>query len=344
MFESINEWAWQEMLFLRVIMITTKTFTLPGTPLLLAPMEDITTGPFRKICKSYGAGLVYTEFVSSEGLIRDAGKSLRKLKVDDQERPVAIQIFGHDIASMVKAAQVAAEAGPEMIDLNFGCPVKKVVRKGAGAAMLRDPEKMIAMTREIVQAVDIPVTVKTRLGWDSDNIIIDKLAEPLQETGIAALTIHARTRSQMYKGQADWSYILSVKQNPNIEIPIIGNGDIDSAEKAKSCLEEYNPDALMIGRAAIGNPWIFKQISEYLKSGDKVALPGDRERVEVTLGHLRSEMQEKTEHSAILEMRKMYSGYFKGVDNFKSYKIQLMKVKTFNEVEAVLHDWMHSRK
>ncbi len=325
-------------------MITTKTFTLPGTPLLLAPMEDITTGPFRRICKRFGADLVYTEFVSSEGLIRDAGKSLRKLKVDDRERPVAIQIFGHDIINMVKAAQLAAEAEPEMIDLNFGCPVKKVVRKGAGAALLREPEKMISMTREIVRAVDIPVTVKTRLGWDSDSIIIEKLALPLQDTGIAALTIHARTRAQMYKGQADWSHIRSVKQNPNIEIPIIGNGDIDSAERAKHFLNEYNPDALMIGRAAIGNPWIFKQISQYLISGEKGAMPDSCERVHVALEHLRNEMQEKTEREAIFEMRKMYSGYFKGVDNFKAYKIKLMQAKTYKEVERILDDGMHSRK
>lgn len=325
-------------------MITTKTFALPGTPLLLAPMEDITTGPFRKICKKYGAELVYTEFISSEGLIRDAGKSLRKLKVDDQERPVAIQIFGHDTENMVKAAQLAAEAGPEMIDLNFGCPVKKVVRKGAGAAMLRNPDKMITMTREIVQAVDIPVTVKTRLGWDADSIIIEKLAEPLQETGIAALTIHARTRAQMYKGQADWSHIRAVKQNPNIEIPIIGNGDIDSAGKAKYFLEEYHPDALMIGRAAIGNPWIFKQISEYLQTGIKVAMPDANERVKITLEHLQAEMQEKTEREAIFEMRKMYSGYFKGVDNFKPQKIRIMEAESYKEVKAVLEKWMHSRK
>lgn len=316
--------------------------SFPDVPLLLAPMEDITDLPFRKICKKFGADLVYTEFISSEGLIRDAGKSVKKLQIDNEERPVGIQIFGHDINSMVAAARYVEKAHPDFIDLNYGCPVKKVVNKGAGAALLKNPEHMLKMTRAIVEAVDLPVTVKTRLGWDMDSIIIEKLAEPLQETGISALTIHGRTRSQLYKGIADWSMIKKIKENPNIEIPIIGNGDIDSAEKAKYALDHFQPDALMIGRAAIGNPWIFSQVRTYLEKGFIPPEPDLHERVKVCRGHLIQEMALKGERSAVIEMRKNYSGYFKGVQNFKPFKLKLMKAETKEELDNIFAEILNS--
>lgn len=319
-------------------MLKTGNIELKGTPLLLAPMEDITDRPFRKICKRFGADIVYTEFISSEGLIRDADKSIKKLVIDEEERPVGIQIFGHDIESMVRAARYAEKAAPEVIDLNFGCPVKKVVKKGAGAALLKNPEFMLKMTRAIVEAVDVPVTVKTRLGWDHDSQIIDQLAEPLQETGIKALTIHGRTRSQLYKGIADWTLIGKIKQNPNIEIPIIGNGDIDSVEKAKEMLEKYNPDALMIGRAAIGNPWIFEQVKLYLEKGKLIAPPSIENRIEICLEHLLEEVKTKGERGAIIEMRKNYSGYFKGVKNFKPHKIKLMQAENIEDIYRIFED------
>jgi nifR3 family TIM-barrel protein len=323
-------------------MIKNGKISISGTPLLLAPMEDISDRPFRKICKRFGADLVYTEFISSEGLIRDAAKSTEKLLVYDDERPVGIQIFGHNTASMVKAAQQAAKASPDLIDLNYGCPVKKVVKKGAGAALLRTPEHMISMTKAIVEAVDIPVTVKTRLGWDYEIIIIDQIAERLQETGIAALTIHGRTRSQLYKGEADWSFIKKIKNNPNINIPIIGNGDINSAIKAKYYLDHYRPDALMIGRAAIGNPWIFAQIAHYLNTGETLPPPALEERISVSLEHLQEEAAIKGEHQAVIEMRKAYSGYFKGVSNFKHYKIKLMQAESVHEVQNIFEELKNS--
>lgn len=312
--------------------------SLEGTPLLLAPMEDITDQPFRKICKRFGADLGYTEFISSEGLIRDAGKNVKKLSIDQDERPVGIQIFGHDIKSMVAAARYAEKANPEIIDLNYGCPVKKVINKGAGAALLKNPEHMIKMTRAIVEAVDVPVTVKTRLGWDNGSLIIDQLAEKLQDTGIKALTIHGRTRSQLYKGVADWSLIRKVKQNPNIEIPIIGNGDIDSPEKAKEYTEKFHPDALMIGRAAMGNPWIFREIKHFMEKGGKLPLPTLEERIKVCLEHLQEERELKGERAAVIEMRKNYPGYFKGIANFKHHKIKLMQAANLHEISQILEE------
>lgn len=313
-------------------------------PLLLAPMEDITDMPFRTICKRLGADLVYTEFISSEGLIRDASKSLVKLDINPLERPVGIQLFGHDIDSMVLAARYAEKAQPEIIDLNFGCPVKKVVRKGGGSAMLQTPDIMVEMTRQIVKAVNIPVTVKTRLGWDHNSMIIYDLAERLQDTGIAALSIHGRTRSQLYKGEADWTLIGEIKQNPNMEIPIIGNGDITSAQKAKHYLDTYQPDGLMVGRAAIGNPWIFGQIRHFLDTGEEIPLPTTEDRRDVCLEHLSSEILFKGERQAVIEMRKAYSGYFKGVENFKPYKAKLMTALSLTEVEDILTQFITFQK
>jgi tRNA-dihydrouridine synthase B len=246
---------------------------LPPQPLLLAPMEDVSDPPFRAVCKQQGADLLYTEFISSEGLIRDAAKSLQKLDIYEQERPVGIQIFGAELESMREATAIVEKTQPDIIDINFGCPVKKVVCKGAGAAILREPEKMEALTREIVRSTALPVTVKTRLGWDQDSIRIVEVALRLQDAGIQALSIHARTRAQMYKGTADWSWIQRVKQHPDIEIPIFGNGDIDSPQKAQQYLQQYGPDGLMIGRAAIGYPWIFREIKHYLATGQLLPPP-----------------------------------------------------------------------
>lgn len=307
-------------------------------PVFLAPMEDVTDQSFRKICKKMGSDMVYTEFVSSEGLIRDAEKSLRKLHLDEGERPVGIQIFGHDIQSMVEAAKYAERFQPDLIDLNFGCPVKKVVRKGGGAGMLKQPDLMVEMTKAVVQSVDIPVTVKTRLGWDHTSIIIQELALRLQDVGIQALTLHARTRSQLYKGVSDWSYIQQLKADKNIEIPIIGNGDITTPQGALHAFEQYQPDAIMIGRAAIGNPWLFKSVKTYIEQGVLLEAPTLRERVEVCLTHLQENIQEKGERQSILEMRKLYSGYFKGVEHFKPFKLQLMNAKTLEEAKSIMEN------
>mgnify|MGYP006281451085 CR=1 FL=1 len=305
-------------------------------PLVLAPMEDITDQAFRLICKSFGADLMFTEFVSSEGLIRDADKSLRKMHINDRERPLGIQIFGHDKRSMVRAAHYAARFEPDLIDINFGCPVKKVVRKGGGAAALKDPEAMIEMTRAIVKATDIPVSVKTRLGWDEKSIVIDRIAEPLQDTGICALTIHGRTRSQMYKGTADWTLIGAIKQNPAIEIPIIGNGDIDSAEKAADYTQTYQPDAIMIGRASTGYPWIFEEIRHHFDTGETLPLPSLDQRIGVFKQHLDKATEIKGSKKAIIEIRKFYSGYFKGIPHFKPYKVQLMQATSIEQIEDIL--------
>lgn len=301
-------------------------------PLLLAPMEDITDPPFRRICKQLGADLLYTEFISSEGLIRDAIKSAEKLDFEESERPIAIQIFGHEVSSMIKAAQMAAAANPDIIDINFGCPVKKVVSKGAGSAMLRTIPKMLEITRAVVNSVNIPVTVKTRLGWDEDSKNIVDVAELLQDTGIAALTIHGRTRSQLYKGEADWELIGKVKNNPRMHIPIIGNGDITSPEIAAEKAAKYGVDGLMIGRAAIGNPWIFKEIKHYLQYGTHIASPSITERVKICRIHLQNSVLWKGEKRTINEMRKHYASYFKGLSHFKEYRIKLV---TFNQIEDI---------
>lgn len=305
-------------------------------PLLLAPMEDITDGAFRQICKRFGADIVFTEFISSEGLIRNASKSTVKLGFEACERPIAIQIFGHDTGSMKKAAEMAAAANPDFIDINFGCPVKKVVSKGAGAAMLRTPDKMIEITRAVVNSTSLPVTVKTRLGWDENSKIIVTLAEKLQDTGIAALSIHGRTRSQLYSGTADWTLIGEVKRNPRMHIPIIGNGDIKSGPDAYELLNKYGVDGLMIGRAAVGNPWIFRDIKNYLQTGNTASTPSLEERISVCTEHIIHSCKIKGEKRAIPEMRKHYSGYFRAVADFKETKMQLLNAKAIEEILEIL--------
>ncbi len=305
-------------------------------PLLLAPMEDVSDPPFRAICKELGADLVYTEFISSEGLIRDAAKSTQKLDIFQTERPVGIQLFGDDIDSMIEAARIAEKVNPDIIDINYGCPVKKVVCKGAGASLLRDIPKMAAMTRAVVKAVSVPVTVKTRLGWDEASINIEEVALRLQDAGIQALTIHARTRAQLYKGSADWSYIQKVKALPDLEIPVFGNGDIDSPQKAHQYRLLYQSDGIMIGRAAIGNPWIFKQIKHFFETGLLLPPPDCAERVAVCRRHLLHSVDWKGEKVGIIEMRRHYANYFKGIPNFKPYRNQLVTATDLNEILEVL--------
>ena len=307
-------------------------------PLLLAPLEDITDLPFRLICKRLGADLMYTEFISSEGLIRDAHKSVVKLELEEKERPIGIQIFGHDTESMIRATRIAADAGPDLIDINFGCPVRKVISKGAGAAMLRDIPKMLEITRAVVKATKLPVTVKTRLGWDEQSKNIVEVAEQLQDTGIAALSIHGRTRAQLYGGKADWTLIGEVKNNPRIHIPIIGNGDVKDAVSAKAFKDTYGVDALMIGRAAIGYPWIFREIHEYLKNGNLPQPPAIEERVSICKEHLLHSVTYKGERRGMFEMRKHYTNYFKGLPNFKPFKLKLMETEEVERVMEVLSE------
>lgn len=303
---------------------------------MLAPLEDITDLPFRLICKRLGADLMYTEFISSEGLIRDAQKSMVKLKLEEEERPIGIQIFGHDTNSMIRATEIATEANPDLIDINFGCPVRKVTGKGAGAAMLRDIPKMLEITKAVVKATNLPVTVKTRLGWDEESKIIVDVAEQLQDTGIAALTIHGRTRAQLYRGIADWTLIGEVKNNPRMHIPIIGNGDVTSPEVALEYKNRYGVDGLMIGRAAIGYPWIFNEIKSYFSRGKLPDPPGINERVDIAIEHLHHSVSFKGERRGMFEMRKHYSNYFKGFKNFKPFKMKLMGTEEVDEVVVVL--------
>lgn len=294
-------------------------------PLILAPMEDVTDLSFRYICKQYGVDLMYTEFIASEALIRNVDKTIKKMEIKDFERPVGIQIYGHDVEHMVEAAKIAREHNPDLIDINCGCPVKKIATRGDGAGLLRTPDLMVEIVKKVVQAVpDMPVTVKTRLGWDEDSKIIVDLAERLQDCGIKALTIHGRTRMQLYKGDADWTLIGKVKNNPRMTIPIIGNGDIDSPQKAKQMIDNYGVDAIMIGRAAIGCPWIFKSIREYLETGINPKEPSIKERVELTKLQLETSMQYKGDRRGILEMRRHYSQYFKALPDFKDYRIKLV--------------------
>jgi nifR3 family TIM-barrel protein len=305
-------------------------------PVLLAPLEDITDSSFRNICRAHGADMVYTEFVSSEALIRSALKSSNKMLFDEAERPVGIQIFGNSIDAMRNAALLAEQNNPELIDINFGCPVRKVAMKGAGAALLKDIPLMTAITREVVKAVKIPVTVKTRLGWDESEKVIVDVAERLQDVGIQAITIHGRTRAQMYSGVADWTLIGEVKNNPRMRIPVIGNGDIDCAQKASEMFTKYGVDAIMIGRAAIGNPWIFGQVKEFLRSGNFIAPPELEERISVCLAHLSLAIQKKGEHKGIIEMRKHYAGYFKGLPGFKKIRMQILTLNNFSDIQEVL--------
>lgn len=304
-------------------------------PLFLAPMEDVTEPSFRYLCKQFGADMMYTEFVASEALIRNIDKSLKKLTISDFERPVGIQLYGHDIDSMVESAKIAAEANPDVIDLNFGCPVKKIAMRGAGAGMLRDIPKLIEMTKRIVEAVDLPVTVKTRLGWDFDNIVIEQLAEQLQDVGIKALTIHGRTRSQLYTGMADWSYIGNVKNNQRIKIPIIGNGDITSPEKAKFAFDTYGVDAIMIGRATIGRPYIFKEIKHFLHTGEILPDLTIDEKVELAKQQLLKSVEWKGSPRGIYEMRRQFITYFKGLPNFKDFKMKLITSLDVDEILAI---------
>lgn len=299
-------------------------------------MEDITDPSFRSICKQYGADMVYTEFVSSDGLIRDGLKSVRKLKINDSERPIGIQIYGHIIESMVEAARIAEAAGPELIDINFGCPVKKIANRGAGSGMMRNVPLMVKMTDAIVKAVRLPVTVKTRLGWDEENKNIPEIAERLQDVGIAALTIHGRTRSQMYRGDADWSLIGEVKNNPGITIPVIGNGDIDSAERAEYAFNRYGVDGIMIGRASVGRPWIFRDIKHYLATGDLLPEPGLDEKVDLAILHLQKSLEHKEGNRAIYEMRRHLSNYFKGLPHFRETRLKLLTTLDYEEIIGLL--------
>ena len=292
--------------------------------LFLAPMEDVTDPSFRYICKRFGADMVTTEFISSDGLIRDAWKSLAKLNINDFERPVAIQIYGNQIDPMVEAARIAESANPDIIDINFGCPMKKIAGRGAGSGMMRDVPLMVEMTKQIVQAVKKPVTVKTRLGWDDESKNIEEIALRLQDVGISALTIHGRTRCQLYKGEADWTLIGKIKNNPAIHIPIIGNGDVDSGEKAREMFDRYGVDAVMIGRATYGRPWIFREIRHYLDTGERLPQPSVSERVAIAKEHLQKSIEVKGERVGVLEMRRHLSNYFKGVPNFKDTRMRLV--------------------
>ena len=301
-------------------------------PLLLAPMEDVSDPPFRRLCKMHGADMLYSEFISSEGLIRDAIKSRQKLDIFDYERPVGIQIFGGDEEAMALSAKIVATVNPDLVDINFGCPVKKVVSKGAGAGVLKDIDLMVRLTKAVVNSTHLPVTVKTRLGWDEQSINIEEVAERLQDVGISALTIHARTRSQMYKGHSDWSYIAKVKNNPRIHIPIFGNGDIDSPEKALEYRNTYGVDGIMIGRAAIGYPWIFNEIKHYFATGELLPSPTISDRVEATKNHLLWSVEWKGERQGVLEMRRHYANYFKGIPNFKEHRQRLVTLDSSEEI------------
>lgn len=301
-------------------------------------MEDVSDPPFREVCKKHGADLMYTEFVSSEGLIRAAAKSLKKLDVFEYERPIGIQIFGSDIEAMRESAIISTQAGPDLIDINYGCPVKNVACRGAGAALLRDIPKMVAMTEAVVKATHLPVTVKTRLGWDDSTKNVEEVAERLQDIGIQALTIHGRTRVQLYKGSADWSLMRKVKENPRIKIPIFGNGDIDTPQKAVMYKNTYGVDGVMIGRAAIGNPWIFREVKHFIETGEELAPPSVEERIETCLHHLNRNIEWKGERLGIIEMRTHYSQYFKGLEHFKPYRMRLVTSDSLEDIYQTLRE------
>lgn len=309
---------------------------LPDFPLLLAPMEDVSDPPFRAVCKANGADLMYTEFISSEGLIRDAIKSRQKLDIFDYERPVGIQIFGGDEEAMAMSARIVEAVNPELVDINFGCPVKKVVCKGAGAGVLKDVPLMIRLTEAVVRSTSKPVTVKTRLGWDESSINIEEVAERLQDVGVKALSIHGRTRAQMYKGTADWRLIANVRNNPRIKIPIFGNGDIDSPQKALEYKNRYGVDGIMVGRAAIGYPWIFNEIKHYIETGCTATPPTIQQRIEVIKAHLRKSIQWKGVTLGILEMRRHYTNYLKGFPHIKEFRNKLVSLKKQEEIEEAL--------
>lgn len=307
-------------------------------PLLLAPMEDVSDPPFRAVCKDNGADLMYTEFISSEGLIRDAIKSRKKLDIFDYERPVGIQIFGGDEEAMAMATQIVDTINPDLVDINFGCPVKKVVCKGAGAGVLKDLELMVRLTAAVVKSTKLPVTVKTRLGWDENSQNVEEVAERLQDVGISALSIHGRTRAQMYKGEADWTLIGKIKNNPRIHIPIFGNGDIDSPQKALEYKNRYGVDGVMIGRAAIGYPWIFSEIKHYLKTGEMLGAPTIQQRVAVCKKHLQKSVEWKGEGVGMLEMRRHYTSYFKGLNHFKEYRTKLVTTSNLADLYEIIEE------
>lgn len=319
-------------------MVKISDIELGDFPLLLAPMEDVSDPPFRFLCKKYGVDMMYTEFISSEGLIRDAVKSTQKLDIFEYERPIGIQIFGSEIESMVEAAQIAEQVNPDLIDINYGCPVKKVACKGAGAGILTNPSKMMKMTKAIVDAVKVPVTVKTRLGWDDQSKNIVEVAEGLQDVGIKALSIHGRTRVQLYKGTADWSLIGEVKNNPRMNIPIFGNGDIDTPEKALEYKNKYGVDGIMIGRASIGYPWIFQEIKHYIKTGEHLTPPSFEDRVAACEIHFEKSIQWKGPIVGVVEMRRHYSNYFKGIPHFKEYRTRLVTTNDPDEVRGIIEE------
>jgi tRNA-dihydrouridine synthase B len=307
-------------------------------PLLLAPMEDVSDPPFRFVCKQNGVDMMYTEFISSEGLIRDAAKSRAKLDIFEYERPIGIQIFGSEIESMREATRIATLAKPDLIDINYGCPVKNVACRGAGASLLQDIDKMVLMTKAVVEATHLPVTVKTRLGWDDNTKNVYEVAERLQDIGIQALTIHGRTRAQMYKGEADWTIIREIKRNPRIKIPIFGNGDVNSIEKAALWRMEYEIDGIMIGRAAIGYPWIFREIKHFFKTGEYLPEPTINERVEVCKTHLDKSIAWKGNKTGVFEMRRHYANYFKGIADFKEYRMKLVSLEKIDDIHSVLQE------
>lgn len=317
-------------------MVKIDNIELGDFPLLLAPMEDVSDPPFRALCKKYGADLMFTEFISSEGLIRDAASSVQKLDFFEYERPLGIQIFGNEISSMRKSAEICEAARPDLIDINYGCPVKKVACKGSGAGILQDIPKMVRLTAEIVKSTNLPVTVKTRLGWDENTKYIVEVAERLQDVGIKAISIHGRTRKQMYKGEADWTLIAETKNNPRLHIPVFGNGDINTPQKAVEYKNKYGVDGVMIGRASIGNPWFFNEVKHYIKTGTVPPPASLQERVDVTKEHLNFSVEWKGEKLGIVEMRRHYTNYFKGIENFKPVRTQLVTLETHEELLEVL--------
>ena len=318
--------------------------SVPNFPILLAPMEDVSDPPFRILCKRNGADIMYTEFISSEGLIRDAAKSVQKLDIYQKERPVGIQIFGSNIDSMLRAVEIVEKTKPDIIDINYGCPVKKVVCKGAGAGILRDIPLMVKLTKEIVRRTNLPVTVKTRLGWDHNSIRIVEVSERLQDIGISAISIHGRTRAQMYKGEANWDQIANVKNNPRLNIPVFANGDIDTPEKVKIIRDQYGLDGAMIGRASIGNPWFFSQVKAYLKDGSLSEAPSLLDRVKVAKEHLKMAVEWKGETLGVLETRRHYSNYFRGIPNFKKYRTRMVTSNFSNDVFEVLDELVSKRE
>ncbi|MDX2003202.1 MAG: tRNA dihydrouridine synthase DusB [Chitinophagales bacterium] len=322
-------------------MVSIGNIELGDFPLLLAPMEDVSDPPFRALCKKQGADLMYTEFISSEGLIRDAHKSVQKLDIYDEERPIGIQLFGGDTISMSKATEIAAAAGPELIDINYGCPVKKVVCKMAGAGILQDIPLMMKITQEVINSTSLPVTVKTRLGWDENSKNIVEVAERLQDIGVQALAIHGRTRKQMYKGDADWTLIGEVKNNPRMHIPIFGNGDVDSPQKAKAMRDRYGVDGIMIGRASIGYPWIFREVKHFLATGEELASPTIEERIDACKEHLIRSIAWKGQKLGIVEMRRHYTNYFRGMPNIKHYRSILVSSEVEEELLATLDAIAH---